>query len=617
MQSLPSLIHGFGQAKTGLQQWRAKVAAHKKQRHNTRQYAINQAIQHKLITTKQQHNPNLDDDELDDDELDDTDLRYEGDLTHYNDDSLLQREHLRTDHGVVSAINHWWSTLVLPLFDDNEDGTIQQDEYSGLYRLLLQALTQLFHLKQKKSGKLAEEAMQREQEEEWAKDSAGQTYIDQDRFCTVIFELVDIWCDHITASSYVALTNEIFTTIQALNLEQNKQQKNTHKHRKRKVRGPPRLSQGVGDLRYKSFDAYQCVLKREKERDIAQRKLQQTWTRGISRLKANTTMRLLIKKLKQNGQHEMELVDQAKTQQQRTPVEETRSGTGTAVVYHEGSTKAKQPEQNVVLVHPATRETKELMDAAGTTEEYSVLRVPSIPSSPSSSVVLNQTGLPRAATSKGFPGLSIKIMKNNKEKEHGEVQRGGAPANIEDTTSMLRPWVMPANFIQQVRRAHSPKNTDIAMMQEQPVTLNVNVANHNQNSFGGRKRNPGEKKNRKKRLKRPKSAGNLRKRRSSTPRHVPRMNRVRRPRGVLNVGDFGRMSGTLSMKDLKKFIRTKGKYGNKSGVRHVAGTRLKENNALGGVEGDGILTRQHLYFMESFGGIRTRMTTATSVPKLR
>tara|TARA_B110000091_G_C13359603_1_gene287717 strand:+ start:143 stop:394 length:252 start_codon:yes stop_codon:yes gene_type:complete len=83
------------------------------------------------------------------------------------------------------------------------------------------------------------------------------------------------------------------------------------------------------------------------------------------------------------------------------------------------------------------------------------------------------------------------------------------------------------------------------------------------------------------------------------------------------VGDFGRMSGTLSMKDLKKFIRTKGKYGNKSGVRHVAGTRLKENNALGGVEGDGILTRQHLYFIESFGGIRTRMTTATSVPKLR
>ena len=228
----------------------------------------------------------------------------------------------------------------------------------------------------------------------------------------------------------------------------------------------------------------------------------------------------------------MELVDQAKTQQQRTPVEETKGGTGTTVVNHEGSTRAKQQEQHVVLVQPETRETKELMKAAGTTEEYSVLRVSSIPSSPSSSVVLNQTGLP-PATSKGFPGLSIKIMKNNNEKEHREVHRG-AHASIEGTTSMLRPWVMPSNFIQQVRRAHSPKNTDIAM-REPSATLDVNVANHNRKSLGGMNRKLG-KKNRKKRLKRPKSAGNLRRRRSSKPRHVPRRNGVRR--GVLNVGDF-------------------------------------------------------------------------------
>merc|ERR1711871_1163387 len=134
-------------------------------------------------------------DSEDSDESGAPDLRDQGNLEFYNDDNLLRREHLRYHASIIKTIDKWWHKLVLPLFDDNGDGNIQRDEYTGLYKSLLRALSHIFHLKRRgKAGRAAQHRLLRLEKREWDSDSQGLGFIDKERFRTCVFELVDIWC---------------------------------------------------------------------------------------------------------------------------------------------------------------------------------------------------------------------------------------------------------------------------------------------------------------------------------------------------------------------------------------------------------------------------------------
>ena len=238
VSSLPNLTSGLNKAAHGLLSWHSKVLARKVARQNERQIAHKIAESGGITYTRRASavkmkngvwtpttptSPNVssssnffgsgsDDDDDDDDNNNNNDMRMEGNLHFYHDDSLLKREHLRNHIGVLHAIDKWWTSFVLPMFDDDGDGNIQRSEYCGLYRVLLHSLTRLFRLRKKKSGRLAETNMVQEEQAEWENDSGGQGHIDRDRFRTVIFELVDIWCDSISADAYIQLTNSIFQT---------------------------------------------------------------------------------------------------------------------------------------------------------------------------------------------------------------------------------------------------------------------------------------------------------------------------------------------------------------------------------------------------------------------
>ena len=289
------------------------------------------------------------------------DVRNQANLDFYQDDSLRIRETIRNDSALLQCIDHWWTALILPLFDDDGDGNIQRNEYRGLYRVLLHALTKLFCLKKKKSGKLAEKALLMEEEEEWKRDSDGQDCIHLDRFRTVIFELVDIWCDSISSQAYVTLTNSIFETVRKIHPFKKK------KSHKKIIAGAPNFSPKSDhfySLCYKSFDIYGEVLKREAHRKELERKSKLTWGRGISRLKKNNAMRLLIGRLKNNGTGMENKGGVTEGVAQKLKVEPLKSGAVKVVMPLQKMKSFKWHENVEAAVEPSTPSTRSARGAA-------------------------------------------------------------------------------------------------------------------------------------------------------------------------------------------------------------------------------------------------------------
>ena len=234
--SLPSLVGGLGKASAGLHNWHSKVLAKKVARSTTRQEAYQIAKTKNLVTVETTTSPTSpagssspvaspsagrypdkskskiqDPYNYDSEDSDGPDQRDQGNLEFYNDDNLLRREHLRYHASIIKTIDKWWRELVLPLFDANGDGNIQRDEYTGLYKSLLRALSHIFHLKRRgKAGRAAQQRLLRLEKSEWESDSQGLGFIDKERFRTCVFELVDIWCDDISSEAYTKLCNKIF-----------------------------------------------------------------------------------------------------------------------------------------------------------------------------------------------------------------------------------------------------------------------------------------------------------------------------------------------------------------------------------------------------------------------
>lgn len=298
--SLPSLVGGVGMASSGLHHWHKKVLAKKVARSNEREEALRIAkaarivVDHHKSLSAFQQQPEQRKKPYDSDSGDDSDspdLREQGNLAFYTDESLLQREHLRYNVSILKTIDHWWYNLVLPIFDLDGDGNIQREEYSGLYKALLRALSTIFHLKQKgKAGRAAQHRLMRLEKREWESDSQGHGFIDKERFRRCVFELVDIWSDKISAKAYSDLCNRIFTTVE--NLEPKKKEKPKFPV------GAPKFSKRKYGLQYRTFDILAEVLAREQQREIIKRKAKQSWGRGISRLSAHNTIRLMIQRLK-------------------------------------------------------------------------------------------------------------------------------------------------------------------------------------------------------------------------------------------------------------------------------------------------------------------------------
>jgi hypothetical protein len=517
--SLPSLIRGLGGAKSGISKWRQKVAQEKIARSNVRKQAIRSVKKNNLIIER----VNKFDEE--------NDLRYEGDLQFYNDESLIKRERLRNNKPLMVAIDYWWEHLVIPLFDKDGDGNIQRNEYKGLYRVLLQSLTKLFHLKKKRSGKAAETALLIEEEREWTRDSGGQNFIDKDRFRTVIFELVDMWCDDINSEAYVKLTHDIFNVAKGMNKHLFDQKESKRKSRN----GAPLLSKGVG-LRYKSFDIYQAVLEREREREREERKLEQTWKRGISRLRAHNTLRLLIKSLKKKGEHEIARRDEGENcTETEMKVPSADSVANNAVHFFLNNSNAANTK-NIDSNNSTSNST--FLNKINT---HSV-ETRKLPSSPSPITIL-QPWVPPKKRSKLKE--RVKIMEATSDKRDETLE-----------TNRMKPMALSTNKTKRRKRGSMKKKSK-----------SVNCLNG---------------------------------------------------QSIEEFRNCGRISTSrIKFGDLKRYLKTKGGVRSDNKVHFKVGTRKKELKILNGIDGDALVTRQSLCFIEQFGGIATKFTTAPKAVKNR
>ena len=615
--SLPTLIQslgpGGGKGKQSIMNWHSKVLAHKVSRNKDRAKAINTAKNTNLQLTKRKSLINFDgiwhpnkptsptalspnsssnntnafftnsDSETEEPE---TDMRTEGNLHFYHDENLLKREHLRNHVGVLKAIDVWWDSFVLPTFDDDGDGNIQRSEYRGLYRILLHSLTKLFRLRKKKSGRLAEKKLLQEEQVEWERDSKGSDSIDRDQFRTVMFELVDIWCDSISSVAYIKLTNSIFET--ALKLHPKKKNKTITK---KKQIGAPTFSNGSNRLIYRSYNVYEEVLKREKAREDSKNKVKLTWNRGIKRLKAHGAMRSLINSLKRKSEleHEHEHEYENKKGDGNEKEGDVSVGIVNGIIDVDNDIAMKDVDDRTILAD------QEIMSIIGDHHSSLLSKSPlSIEErrSPSPPVSLSLSLSHSVASSRGHsPTMRVVV-----------IEEYGSPIRTNEHT--LQPWDMPNNFVVQERLSPTSMNGGNS------EKMNIIKSKGKKNKSKGKSKSKskkkiiiltGKKKKKKKKLIRPKSALHL---------------RSKKQRGLqLNVSNYGRLSGSMSMRDLKRFADTKGRTPSNK-IIGVYGLREKKQLSIS-IEGDALKTRQTLNFVERMGGIQTRLTAAGMKPKLK
>jgi hypothetical protein len=116
---------------------------------------------------------------------------------------------------------------------------------------------------------------------------------------------------------------------------------------------------------------------------------------------------------------------------------------------------------------------------------------------------------------------------------------------------------------------------------------------------------------------RPQSSGVLRhQRRSMSGEKRKKKKRMKMRNSDVARLRFGRLRGSLSNSDLRRFVETKGRVGNRCNVQTVPDLRWKNKAGSVMVEGDGLRTRQALSFIESMGGIQTRFTSAAKNPTM-
>ena len=129
----------------------------------------------------------------------------QGDVSLETSEALVARIRLRKAPAVVEELQRWWSTAQRSVQSgvDAAASTVAREDYIRISRLLSKAMLPDF---------VAEEA-QRAAEEDWEDDSAGSPTLSRERFMDCIFELADVWTEHISEGEYVRFLSGLFERI--------------------------------------------------------------------------------------------------------------------------------------------------------------------------------------------------------------------------------------------------------------------------------------------------------------------------------------------------------------------------------------------------------------------
>jgi hypothetical protein len=129
----------------------------------------------------------------------------QGDISLETSEALVARCRLRKAPAVVEELQRWWSTAQRSVQSgvDAAASTVAREDYIRISRLLSKAMLPDF---------VADEA-QRAAEEDWEDDSAGSPSLSRERFMDCIFELADVWTEHISEGEYVRFLSGLFERI--------------------------------------------------------------------------------------------------------------------------------------------------------------------------------------------------------------------------------------------------------------------------------------------------------------------------------------------------------------------------------------------------------------------
>jgi hypothetical protein len=159
-------------------------------------------------------------------------FRVMGALHHAASEANHQRHcrSLVTNPAIAEELERWWVSA--QLFDDNDDGVLEFDEYERFHTNLVGA----FNKHEIEAHQLSEEQAQSALKKDWARDSGGKPVVDQSAFYVSVIELAMTWCEadpqhHESQGFYLAFLQKLFLDIFSLNPEQDKKEYlQTHTH---------------------------------------------------------------------------------------------------------------------------------------------------------------------------------------------------------------------------------------------------------------------------------------------------------------------------------------------------------------------------------------------------
>ena len=179
--------------------WAAKVTQAKTQRAHTVDHMQKLADEHSIQLTL--HRPSSM-----------NDLRGQGNIDMYSDEALRQRNSLRMHPEIIACSDRWWHCLLIPTFDANSNGKLEQDEYIIFHKCLnmaLQAGVEGLGDSQPISPQKATQMAL----EDWEEDSGGTGTVDSERFKKALFELADMWTETTDVQEYIDFLEFLFSSM--------------------------------------------------------------------------------------------------------------------------------------------------------------------------------------------------------------------------------------------------------------------------------------------------------------------------------------------------------------------------------------------------------------------
>ena len=135
----------------------------------------------------------------------------EGDSKFYTKENLERRKSLQNHPKIRGKYVLWWRT-VLELFDDNNDGYLQKEEYMNFYGALHKVLLG--------DDSIGDESWKENAEEDWKRDIMSKEEdedrggcMDQEHFIKGLHELVDLWTVTTNVDEYLDFIDYTLTRV--------------------------------------------------------------------------------------------------------------------------------------------------------------------------------------------------------------------------------------------------------------------------------------------------------------------------------------------------------------------------------------------------------------------